>query len=112
MKLAQKIILIILILMSFAAGAAKVMQMPQEVAFFAKAGLGVGIMVALGVMQIFGAALSIPPGLRVAGAAIMGAGFLASAVIIFMTGNLVFASVSLLPVLLTGVIITNARRAG
>jgi len=112
MTLAQKIVLLILILMSFAAGAAKVMQMPQEVAFFAKAGLGVGTMVALGVMQILGAALSIPPGLRVAGAVIMGAGFLASAVIIFMTGNLVFASVSLLPVLLTGVIINNARRAG
>ena len=110
MKLALNILLIILVLMSLAAGAAKLLQVPQEAQFFADAGLGTGVMMALGALQILGAALSVPPKFRKAGAAIMGAGFLASAVIILMTGNMGFAAVSLLPVVLCGVVVVGVSR--
>ena len=54
MKLVQTIILVILILLSLAAGAAKLMQVPQEAQFFADAGLGIAAMISLGAFQIVG----------------------------------------------------------
>ncbi len=109
MKIVQTVILVILILLSLAAGAAKVMQVPQEVQFFADAGLGVAAMISLGVFQILGAALSAVPKFRLIGAATMGAGFLVSALIILMTGDLMFAVISLIPVLLSGFVFIGAR---
>lgn len=104
MKLFRTIILVILIAMSLAAGAAKVFQMPQEVQFFAQAGLSVPLLMGLGALQIVGGALSAFPKFRIPGALLMGAGFLVSAIIILITGNLGFAAMSLLPVFFAGFI--------
>ena len=109
MKIAQTIILVILILLTLAAGAAKAMKMPQEVQFFAYAGLGMTTMIALGVFQITGAVLSAVPKFRMIGTAMMGAGFLASAIIIMMTGDMTFALMSLIPVLLSGFVFVGRR---
>jgi len=100
MALIQKLLLIALILMSFAAGAAKLMQMPQEVAFFAAAGLGPLPLISLGVLQVAGAVFAIPHRWRRQGLWLMALGFLASSIVILITGNVIFAVGSLLPVIL------------
>ncbi len=109
MSLFRKIILIVLILMSLAAGAAKVLQMPQEIQFFQTAGLGIVLLMVLGVVQVVGAGLAAVPKTRTIGAGLMGVGFLVSAAVIFMTGNIGFGVFSLLPVALAGFLMTGAR---
>ena len=101
MKYLHIIVLIILVLLSLAAGGAKIMEMPQEVQFFETAGLNTSLLLPLGVVQVVGALLAIYPPARKAGAAIMALGFLCSAMAIFMTGNTSFGTFSLLPVLLS-----------
>ena len=98
MKFLKIGLLVIIILMSLAAGAAKVLQAPQEVEFFAAAGLNNSIMIALGIVQIVGAIIAAIPKFRGPGAFLIAAGFGASAAIILLTGNIVFAAISLLPV--------------
>ena len=104
MKILQTILLVVLALMSAAAGAAKVFQAPQETAFFESAGLAAFWLLPLGVLQIAGALAAIPHQTRRIGMALVAAGFLVSAIIIFMTGNLGFGLISLLPVLLAAAI--------
>lgn len=98
MKYLNIVLLIIIILMSIAAGAAKVLQTPQEAEFFAAAGLGNTAMIALGIWQIAGAILAAVPKFRMAGSFVIAAGFLASVLVILMTGDLTFAVISLAPV--------------
>jgi uncharacterized membrane protein YphA (DoxX/SURF4 family) len=98
MKIFQMILLIILVLMSAAAGAAKAMQMPQETVFFEDAGLSLGLLVPLGVLQIIGSIMLAVPKTRKPGAIIVALCFLASALTIFKTGQIGFGLISLLPV--------------
>lgn len=100
MKYLFLVILIILVVMSIAAGGAKVFGMPQEVQFFTEAGLNQSWLLLLGSAQIVGGLLAIYYRTRRAGSAIMALGFLASTIVILMTGNANFALISLLPVLL------------
>ena len=109
MQKLKTILLWILILMSFAAGGAKLMRAPQEVAFFEEAGLGIALMMALGVVQVLGAGLSIWPKTRAAGVITMGAGFLASVIVILLTGNLGFAAFSMLPVVFSAFVAFGQR---
>ena len=97
MKYVYLAILVLLILVSLAAGAAKVMQTPQEVEFFQQVGMGTGVLITFGIIQILGGLLAILPKFRKLGLTIMAAMFLLSAVQIFMTGNAVFGSLSLIP---------------
>ena len=100
MALLHRLLLIALILMSFAAGAAKLVQMPQEVAFFASARLGLLPLISLGVLQVAGSVFAIPHRWRRQGLWLIALGFFASSVVILMTGNVIFAVGSLLPVIL------------
>ena len=104
MKIVKAIILVLLVLMSAAAGAAKVFQTPQETAFFESVGLSAFWLLPLGVVQIAGALAAIVHQTRRIGMAFVAAGFLVSAIIIFMTGNIGFGLISLLPVLLAAAI--------
>ena len=111
MKIFRIIVLVVLIAMSLSAGAAKVMQMPQEVQFFEAAGFSVHLLLALGVIQIIGGVFAMFPVFRISGAVIMGAGFLVSSIVIFMTGDAAFGAISLLPVALAAFLATGARTA-
>lgn len=97
MKYVMIALLAILALMSLAAGGAKVMQVDQEVQFFAGAGLPVWVMVTQGVLQIVGAILAVIPKFRRFGLNLMALMFVASAILIFMTGDVTFGLVSLIP---------------
>ena len=109
MKIVKIVLLIVLIAMSLAAGAAKVMRAPQEVQFFEAAGLSLQLLVLLGFGQIIGAALAAIPRLRKIGLGVMAVGFLVSAIAILMTGNVAFAAISVGPVILS--VYLMARRA-
>ena len=104
MKYFYYIILIALILMSLAAGAAKVTSADQEVQFFASAGLDQTWVLPLGILQVIGGLAAAYHKTRSAGLAIVAIGFLASSIVIFITGNTAFGLVSLLPVALSLVV--------
>ena len=93
-------ILIVVVIMSLAAGGAKVAAMPQEVQFFEDAGIVSAWLLPFGAMQIIGGLLAIYHRSRRAGLAVIALGFLLSSILIFATGNVAFGFVSLLPVLL------------
>ncbi|OAO02069.1 hypothetical protein A8B75_13025 [Sphingomonadales bacterium EhC05] len=100
MKYLYYAILVIMVILSLAAGAAKVSNMPQEIRFFEEAGIGSTWMLPLGCLQIIGGLLAIYRRTRQAGSAVIAIGFLLSTFVIFATGNSVFGVFSLLPVLL------------
>lgn len=106
-KVFKYVLLGLLVLMSLAAGIAKVMQMPQEVAFFESAGLSLGPLIPFGILQLIGGGLSLIPKTRKLGLASMAVSFLASALMIFVSGNIVFGIVSLIPVALAGFLAFN-----
>ena len=109
MKYLKTVNLIILVLLSLAAGAAKVMQVPDEVAFFQQAGVSLTLMLLLGTVQVGAGILICITRTRVVGLVLAGTGFLASTAVILMVGKLGFALVSLLPVLLAALAFRQAK---
>jgi len=98
MKTAQTVLLVFIVLLCLAAGLAKVMQVPNEVEFFQSLGLNSNMLIAFGALQIFaGVELAIPK-TRKYGIAFAAFLFLASAVMLFISGNIPFGFVSLIPV--------------
>lgn len=91
----------VLVLLSLAAGVAKLMQTPAEMEFFASARLDSFWLYPLGAVQVFGAALAILRGPGNIGLGLIAAGFAVSSVVIFMTGNITFGLISLIPLALT-----------
>ena len=105
MQALQKINLVLLILISLGAGAAKVMQAPDEVKYFMDSGLGLNALLVLGGAQLLGGILLVFQNTRRRGAGIMMATFLVSTIIIFMNAQMTFGALSLLPVLMAGFVI-------
>jgi len=102
-------ILVLLVLLGASAGVAKVMRMPQELTFFHALGLGESALVLFGVAQIVGSALLIFGRTRLPGAIVLAASFMASAMMIFVTGAVGFGLFSLLPVAMSGWLIWDSR---
>lgn len=109
MKILNVLIIGIIALLSIAAGLAKVMQAPQEMAFLQGTGLSTAMIVAFGLFQLLGGVLLIPVRTRLPGAVLAALAFLVSAVLIFTSGDLTFGLVSLLPVALACVIIYREK---
>lgn len=105
MKIVSYLIITIVALLSIAAGLAKVMQTPQEMEFLQGAGLSTGLIIVFGIVQILGGLLLVPGKTRVVGAVIAASAFAVSAALIFMSGNLAFGLISLLPIALAGIVI-------
>ena len=112
MNLLKKINLVLLILLGGAAGLAKVTQAPPEIAFFAGLGLGAMVVVVFGVLQIAGALSLIFAKTRFIGAILLDVTFSLSVVMILMTGQIGFALVSVVPVLMAGWVIYDTRISG
>lgn len=110
MKIFQIILLIILVLMSIAAGAAKVMSMPQEIGFFEIAGLSTDFLVPFGILQLLGGLMLAVPKTRKPGAIVVALCFLVSALIIFKSGQIGFGLISLLPVAAAVFLYTQDKR--
>ena len=111
MKLPAKLVLYVIILMSIAAGLAKVFQMPQEIGLFEEAGLSPTLMVLLGILQAAGGGMALVERARQLGLLMVSAGFAASVIIIAMAGDMTFAAVSALPVLVSIGLMLYTRKA-
>ena len=106
----RAIILIVLVVMSLAAGGAKLLQMQQEVQFFNEAGLGTVPLILLGLIQMVGGGAAILSKSRIPGICLIALGFLLSSIVILMTGNTGFAFGSLVPVALAIGLFLSVRR--
>lgn len=102
MKILRIAILAIVAILSLAAGLAKVMRVPQEAVFFEGLGLSLGLMTAIGALQLVGALCVIFPKSQKLGAILAATAFLTSAIMIFMNGQIAFGLFSLLPAALAG----------
>ncbi len=96
----RNVLLAIILLLSLAAGLAKVLSTPAEVQFFASAGLAEGWLLPLGLVQLLGAIAVVVARLRRIGLLAIAGGFALSSAVIFATGNMTFGLVSLIPVAL------------
>lgn len=105
-------VLIILVILSMAAGGAKVAGMPQEIQFFQDAGIHSVWLMPLGGLQLIGGLLAIYHRTRRTGIALIAIGFLVSTVVIFMTGNSGFGVFSLIPILLCVLIFRRSSGSG
>lgn len=112
MKHARIAVLVLLIALAFAAGAAKIMKMPQEVEFFqTTVGMNATAVVVLGVLQVLAGLLLTAAGTRLAGALLLDITLVFSAVVVFMSGNIPFGLISLVPVVLTSLLIMEQLAA-
>ena len=98
MRVFKFILLGVLVLMSLAAGIAKVMRAPQEVAFFDAVGISPNLLIPFGLLQIIGAVLTVIPKTRKLGLTLMAVFFFFSGFMIIKNGDIFFAFVSLIPV--------------
>ena len=110
MKIVIMINLVLLTLLSLASGVAKVMLQPQEIAFFGGAGFSEAMIVVFGVAQLIGGAILALKKVRKLGAIIMALTFGVSSALIFMSGNVTFGLISMLPILMAGVVIKGSTK--
>ncbi|GJL97490.1 MAG: hypothetical protein DHS20C06_13070 [Hyphobacterium sp.] len=105
------IVLVVLVsLLSVAAGAAKVLVAEQEIVFFAALGIDPRWMIPLGLLQLAGPVLAIFKSWRAIAGIVMATGFAISAIMIVLTGNATFALISGIPVVLALLIAFGASR--
>jgi hypothetical protein len=105
MKILITILTWLMVLLGVTAGIAKVMQVPQEVEFLMGFGLTSISIVVYGAFQIAGGILMAIPKTRVLGAGLTATCFFASVILVFLSGNLVFALISILPVIISVLVI-------
>lgn len=96
MGLARKIILVLLIALSLATGLVKVFGFEQDIQVFASIGFSAAATTAVGVVQVIGGALLIPPATRKVGAAIMALTFVVATSALFASGMMTFGIFSIL----------------
>jgi hypothetical protein len=102
MKIAIKIVSILIALLCIAAGFAKVVLVPQEVEFLSGFGLSEPMIISFGLFQVIGGALFIIPKTLRIGSCMVAIGFALSALLILTTGNILFFAVSCLPAVIAG----------
>ena len=107
MKTVKIIILVLLIALGISAGIAKVMLVPEELDFFTSVGLSETLLMVFGVIQILAGLLLILKKFRKLGAFILAFTFCVSTILIFINGQTAFAFFSILPVLLTLIILRD-----
>ncbi|MGI9221476.1 MAG: hypothetical protein ACR2QS_10645 [Woeseiaceae bacterium] len=97
---------ILLALLGVAAGVAKMLQTPQEMAFFQdQMGFSAEAIMAFGLLQFASGLMLIFKKTRMVGAALLGLTLLLSSVVIFMAGAIGFGVVSLIPVLMADLVV-------
>jgi hypothetical protein len=102
----KTLIWILLALLGVAAGIAKMLQSPQEMAFFqGQLGFSAEAIMAFGLLQFVAGAMLIFKKTRLLGAALLGVTLLLSSIVIFMAGEISFGVVSLIPVLMADLVV-------
>ena len=98
MQILNIALLSILILMSLAAGVAKILVMPQELAFLSHLGMGESAVMILGIIQAAGGVLLVPPKTRRIGALLAIVALVVSALALFTSGNSGIGLITLFPI--------------
>jgi hypothetical protein len=109
MRVLRTLNLVLVTALGIAAAVPKLLQMPPEVAFFQAAGLGSIAVVAFGLVQLAAGLLTALPATRKRGATLLAAAFLASAVMLMITGQVAFGLFSLLPVVMAVIVVLGAQ---
>lgn len=104
MKILVITIAVLIGLLSIAAGAAKIALVPEEVEFLSQFGFTSVLIVLFGIVQVMAGLLLIIPKTRFHGALVAAFAFALSAILLLIAGNLAFAGVSLVPVILASLI--------
>ena len=104
MKIFFYIILVLLIFLAISSGITKIFLMPQDVEFFGKYGFSNPILIAYGLVQFVGGVILAIPRTRIIGAAVVAITFLISAIVLFLSGNIPIAIVTLVFTSLLGFI--------
>lgn len=95
---------ILLALLGVAAGVSKIMQIPQEMAFFqGEMGYSSELIVAFGAFQLLGGLLIVFKKTRLAGALLLGLTLFLSCIVVFMSGKVLFGLVSAIPVIMADI---------
>tara|TARA_R110000744_G_scaffold304543_2_gene413036 strand:+ start:3979 stop:4347 length:369 start_codon:yes stop_codon:yes gene_type:complete len=116
MKTVINLLIVIIALLSLAAGIAKVTHSPQEVQFLQGFMFNDFTITLFGVIQVLaaivlsGGALFTHKAITLVGAITVALCLLLSSILIFVSGNWVFGLLSLLPVALTGLIIKQISK--
>ena len=110
MKVVNFLIIAVVALLSIAAGAAKVMQAPQEMEFLQSVGLSKSLIMVFGLVQIAVGFLLVLQKTRLPGAVVAAAAFIVSTILIFIGGDLAFGLFSILPIVLAGIVIYQSAR--
>ena len=110
MKILNILIISVVALLSIAAGLAKAMQTEQEMQFLQSFGLSSALIIAFGLVQIAGGVLLVPSKTRMFGAVLAMSAFVASSILIFIGGNLVFGLLSTIPIALTCLIVYQSAK--
>ena len=108
MNILRKINLVLVTVLSIAAGIPKIMQIPNEVGFFETVGLGANSVVVFGLLQLAGGLLLVSQKTRMWGASVVALMFLGSAAMLLLTGAIAFGFVSVLPVLMAAIVIKES----
>jgi hypothetical protein len=96
----------LLALLGVAAGIAKMLQSPQEMAFFqGEMGFNAEAIMAFGLLQLIAGVMLIFKKTRLIGAALLGITLLLSSIVIFMAGKISFGVISLIPVLMADLVV-------
>ncbi len=104
------VLTVAMILLSIAAGIAKFTLVPDELAFLSGFGFSETAVVMYGTVQMLGGILFAVPRSSVVGAIVVILGFLLSSVLLFIAGDIAFATFSLLPITLTGIVLFHTLK--
>ncbi|MGB0495850.1 MAG: DoxX family protein [Kangiellaceae bacterium] len=105
MKIAFYILLVLLVLLAVLSGITKILLMPQEVEFFGPFGFSNSLLITFGAVQLLGGVILAIPRIRKIGAAVIAITFLISAVVLFLSGNIPMAIVTLVFIGLLGFVV-------
>ncbi len=95
MKVLFYILLLVLVFLAVSSGLSKVVLMPREVDFFSQYGFANPLLMAFGLFQLVGGIGLLFPKTRLIGAGIVALTFLISAVVLFLSGNILVTVVTL-----------------
>jgi hypothetical protein len=95
MKITTKIALAVMMFLAAASGIAKILLIPQEVAFFGAFGFNKYLLMGFGLLQVLGAILLLVAKSRMFGITLVGVTFVVSALVLLTAGKIATALVTL-----------------
>ncbi|AKS46508.1 hypothetical protein SAMN05444287_1624 [Octadecabacter temperatus] len=100
----------VLVFLACSSGAAKIMAMEHDVAFFGKYGVSRTMLICYGVVQFIAGALILLPRTRFFGAGVVAVTFALSLVMLVIEGSVGFSAITVLSLVLLGWVMVRSYR--